>query len=109
MLSVSLNKTFPSFLRLVVSIHGCLLPVGLMFQVLWPFLLELIVPEQYTEAAGAVCRSVAYLSNKKRKENADDYDIDFELQGICYLNQVKTSLLQNKLHDFSILLNNVFC
>ena len=87
-----------------------------MFQVLWPFLLELIVPEQYTEAAGAVCRSVAYLSNKKRKENADDYDIDFELQGIvltypilCYLNQVKTWLLQNKLNYFSILLNNVFC
>ncbi|XP_071092263.1 maestro heat-like repeat-containing protein family member 1 [Haliotis cracherodii] len=48
--------------------------------VLWPYLLELIVPEQYTEAAGALCRSLAYLSIKKREENADDYEIDFETQ-----------------------------
>ncbi|XP_046558810.1 LOW QUALITY PROTEIN: maestro heat-like repeat-containing protein family member 1 [Haliotis rubra] len=48
--------------------------------VLWPYLLELIVPEQYTEAAGALCRSLAYLSTKKREENADDYEIDYETQ-----------------------------
>ncbi|XP_041376876.1 maestro heat-like repeat-containing protein family member 1 [Gigantopelta aegis] len=48
--------------------------------VLWPYLLELIVPEQYMEAAGAVCRSVAHLSNKKRQENAEDYEIDYESQ-----------------------------
>ncbi|XP_060075327.1 maestro heat-like repeat-containing protein family member 1 isoform X2 [Ylistrum balloti] len=51
-----------------------------MEQVLWPYLLELIVPEQYTEAAGVLCKCLAHLSNKKREENADDYEIDYETQ-----------------------------
>ncbi|XP_069113199.1 maestro heat-like repeat-containing protein family member 1 isoform X7 [Argopecten irradians] len=51
-----------------------------MEQVLWPYLLELIVPEAYTEAAGVLCKCLSHLSNKKRDENADDYDIDYETQ-----------------------------
>ncbi|OWF48217.1 Maestro heat-like repeat-containing protein family member 1 [Mizuhopecten yessoensis] len=51
-----------------------------MEQVLWPYLLELIVPEQYTEAAGVLCKCLSHLSNKKREENADDYEIDYETQ-----------------------------
>lgn len=52
-------------------------------QVLWPYLLELVVPEQYTIATGAVCRSLAYLAQKKREENAEDYEINFDVQGKC--------------------------
>ncbi|XP_059158762.1 maestro heat-like repeat-containing protein family member 1 isoform X2 [Physella acuta] len=48
--------------------------------VLWPYLLELVVPEQYTASVGTVCRSLAYLAHKKREENAQDFWIDFETQ-----------------------------
>ncbi|XP_060572841.1 maestro heat-like repeat-containing protein family member 1, partial [Ruditapes philippinarum] len=51
-----------------------------MENVLWPYLLELVVPEKYTEAAGVVCRCLATIANKKREENAEDYDLDYETQ-----------------------------
>ncbi|BFZ13379.1 hypothetical protein BsWGS_16418 [Bradybaena similaris] len=50
-----------------------------MEMVLWPYLLELVIPEQYTAAAGPVCRSLGFLSQKKRSESAPDYDIDFDI------------------------------
>ncbi|XP_012944683.1 maestro heat-like repeat-containing protein family member 1 isoform X2 [Aplysia californica] len=48
--------------------------------VLWPYLLELVVPEQYTQAAGTLCKSLAFLAHKKRSEQAEDYEIEFETQ-----------------------------
>lgn len=48
---------------------------------LWPYLLETLVPEQYSNSVGAVCRSLAHLAQKKREENAEDYEIDFDEQG----------------------------
>ena len=48
---------------------------------LWPYLLECVVPPQYTEAMGSLCRSAAYLANKKRAANADDYELDYEILG----------------------------
>ncbi|XP_061166579.1 maestro heat-like repeat-containing protein family member 1 isoform X3 [Saccostrea echinata] len=50
-----------------------------MEPVLWPFLLEMIVPEQYTEAGCVVCKCLAHLANKKREEKAEDYDLDYEV------------------------------
>ncbi|XP_064611998.1 maestro heat-like repeat-containing protein family member 1 [Liolophura sinensis] len=52
--------------------------IELMESVLWPYLLELVIPETYTDAAGTLCKSLAYLAKKKREENADDFEIDFE-------------------------------
>ena len=54
-----------------------------ILKVLWPYLLELLVPEQYTRASGALCKSLAHLALKKREEQADDYDIDFDSQREC--------------------------
>ncbi|CAL1544099.1 unnamed protein product [Lymnaea stagnalis] len=51
-----------------------------MESVLWPYLLELVVPEQYMTASGSVCRSLAFLAHKKRDESAQDFWIDFETQ-----------------------------
>ena len=50
-------------------------------QVLWPYLLECVVPEHFTDAQSTVCKCVAHLAAKKREEQADDYEIDFEKQG----------------------------
>ena len=47
---------------------------------LWPYLLEMLIPEQYSNSTGTVCRSLAHLAQKKRDENAEDYDIDFDEQ-----------------------------
>ncbi|KAL5022847.1 hypothetical protein ScPMuIL_002002 [Solemya velum] len=52
-----------------------------MEPVLWPYLLELVVPEQYTEACGSVCRNLAHLASKKRENSDEDYDIEYDQQG----------------------------
>ena len=49
---------------------------------LWPYLLELLVPEKYTESTGVVCRCLGTIANKKRSENTDDFTIDYEVQGM---------------------------
>ena len=50
-------------------------------QVLWPYLLQTILPVQYTRAISPVCKSLAFLASKKREEEASDYQIDFTVQG----------------------------
>ncbi|KAK7115260.1 maestro heat-like repeat-containing protein family member 1 isoform X1 [Littorina saxatilis] len=61
-------------------LHLVTTTIDIMEPVLWPYLLEMVVPEQYSQATGALCRSLAHLALKKRAENADDYDIDFDEQ-----------------------------
>ncbi|XP_076448959.1 maestro heat-like repeat-containing protein family member 1 isoform X1 [Babylonia areolata] len=61
-------------------LHLVTTTIDIMEPVLWPYLLEMVVPEQYSQAVGAVCRSLGYLALKKRGENAEDYDIDFDEQ-----------------------------
>ncbi|KAK6184716.1 hypothetical protein SNE40_007128 [Patella caerulea] len=51
-----------------------------MEMVLWPYLLEFVLPAQYSTSACTVCKCLSHLATKKREENADDYDIDFEVQ-----------------------------
>ena len=46
-------------------------------QVLWPYLLEFIVPVQYMGAVGIVSRCIADIAKKKREEEADDYELNF--------------------------------
>lgn len=41
----------------------------------------MIVPEQYTEAGGVVCKCLSHLANKKREERAEDYELDYEVLG----------------------------
>jgi len=48
--------------------------------VLWPFLLETIIPIQYTEALSIVTKCTAFVAGKKRESEAEDYMIDFDKQ-----------------------------
>eukprot|EP00013_Stygamoeba_regulata_P006034 CAMPEP_0177640424 /NCGR_PEP_ID=MMETSP0447-20121125/6535_1 /TAXON_ID=0 /ORGANISM="Stygamoeba regulata, Strain BSH-02190019" /LENGTH=1747 /DNA_ID=CAMNT_0019142493 /DNA_START=242 /DNA_END=5485 /DNA_ORIENTATION=- len=57
-----LRKMCDNILYLLAETVPC------MEQVLWPFLFESLVPAKYTEALGVVCKSIAYLGNKKREE-----------------------------------------
>ncbi|KAK7500196.1 hypothetical protein BaRGS_00008419, partial [Batillaria attramentaria] len=59
-------------------LHLITTTIDVMEPVLWPYLLELLVPEQYSNATGALCRSLAHLAQKKRSENATDFEIDYE-------------------------------
>uniref|UniRef100_A0A2C9KZ46 Maestro heat-like repeat-containing protein family member 1 n=1 Tax=Biomphalaria glabrata TaxID=6526 RepID=A0A2C9KZ46_BIOGL len=70
----SLRSMCDNILQLVTT------TIDKMESVLWPYLLELIVPEQYTFAVGPVCKSLAFLAHKKRDESAQDFWIDFETQ-----------------------------
>lgn len=52
-----------------------------MENVLWPFLLEFLVPVQYTLSAGIVCRCVADIALKKKGKEDEDFHINFEELG----------------------------
>lgn len=50
-----------------------------MVDVLWPFLLETIVPQQNTPAMAILAKCIAHLAALKRSTQASDYVIDFEV------------------------------
>ncbi|RDD47071.1 Maestro heat-like repeat-containing protein family member 1 [Trichoplax sp. H2] len=54
--------------------------VAHMQNVLWPTLIEFIVPMKYNNAAGVICRSAAFLANKKQSEESSDYYLDYACQ-----------------------------
>lgn len=51
---------------------------------LWPSLLECLVPETFTHAMNPLCRCICHLATKKREEQADDFAIDFEAKSMSY-------------------------
>ena len=55
----------------------------------------MIVPVQYTKAISPVCKSLAFLAEKKRQEEADDYQIDFTVQGEVFLCQRRQPQFQS--------------
>lgn len=55
--------------------------VDVMEQVLWPYLLECLVPEPFTHAIKPLCRCICHLATKKREEQAEDFAIDFDAKG----------------------------
>lgn len=52
--------------------------ISAMVPVLWPYLLETIVPSKYTEAVSIVCKCVAAIAEQKREREDPDYMIDFD-------------------------------
>ena len=62
-----------------IPAKGCLFS---LCQVLWPYLLEFIVPVGYTRSLGIVCRCVADIAAQKRENDAEDYNLDFEELGM---------------------------
>eukprot|EP00795_Rhopilema_esculentum_P001016 gene1016-15340_t len=61
-------------------LHLLTTTVEIMEEVLWPYLLQLLVPVQYTEASACLCKSLSFLATKKREEESADYQIDFAQQ-----------------------------
>lgn len=54
--------------------------VSCMELVLWPYLLEFIVPAEYTEALPIVCRNLTTLANRLSEAESDNYDLDFDVE-----------------------------
>ncbi|KAK2550462.1 Maestro heat-like repeat-containing protein family member 1 [Acropora cervicornis] len=54
--------------------------VDVMEPVLWPYLLECLVPEPFTFAMSSLCRCIDHIAAKKREEQAEDFAIDFEVK-----------------------------
>ncbi len=52
-----------------------------MDTVLWPYLLEFLVPAHYTLATGIVCKCVADIAGKKREAQEEDYMLNYEELG----------------------------
>lgn len=51
-----------------------------LLQVLWPYLLECLVPEPFTHAMNPLCRCICHLATKKREEQTADFTIDFDVK-----------------------------
>lgn len=54
--------------------------VPCMELVLWPYLLEFVVPRQFTEALPTLCQCLSFLADKLSEEENDSYDIDFDVE-----------------------------
>ncbi len=52
-----------------------------MENVLWPFLLEFLVPLEYTRSSGIVCKCLADIAVKKRAKQEDEFNLNFEELG----------------------------
>ncbi|XP_032895099.1 maestro heat-like repeat-containing protein family member 1 [Amblyraja radiata] len=48
-----------------------------MQEVLWPFLLEFVMPVQYLNALAPVCRSLAYLGTKRQQAGSTEVLLDY--------------------------------
>ena len=51
-----------------------------MDSVLWPYLLEFIVPAEFTEALPVVCMCISNLAQKLVNEESELYDLDYDVQ-----------------------------
>lgn len=51
-----------------------------MAKVLWPYLLEFLVPLEYTEAVPVLCKSLAIIADQLAEQEDDEYDLDYEVQ-----------------------------
>ena len=65
-------------------------------QVLWPYLLECLVPEPFTFAMSSLCRCIDHIAAKKREEQAEDFAIDFEVKSKCLFDRNSFRLLRLK-------------
>lgn len=53
--------------------------VDRMINVLWPYLLEFVVPIQYTNALTPVCKSLVHLGQKKLADNVESFLINYNV------------------------------
>lgn len=52
-----------------------------MDKVLWPFLLEFLVPVEYTLSCGIVCKCITDIAVKKKAGQDEDFNLNFEELG----------------------------
>mgnify|MGYP001795915467 CR=1 FL=1 len=70
-----------SLLSLILLLSEVSTVSDLDLQVLWPYLLEFLIPVQYTAAIGTLCKNIAAIGSRKRRANDPDYLIDYEDEG----------------------------
>ena len=85
----------------MIHITAITVPFALFAQVLWPYLLEMLVPAVYTDALAAVSKSLAYLAAKKREAQDEEYMIDFDKLGTSSLHQRLRCLCHNPLNPLA--------
>lgn len=52
-----------------------------MEKVLWPFLLEFLVPVEYTHSSGIVCKCITDIAVKKKARHDEDFNLNYEELG----------------------------
>lgn len=70
---LSVRSMSDNILRMATKTVPC------MELVLWPYLLEFVVPAEYTEALPVVCRNITTLANRLSEAESDNYDLDFDV------------------------------
>src|SRR3990167_5076446 len=59
-------------------LHLATTTVDNMDTILWQYLFEFLVSPKYTDALAVICRCLAHVASEKRKNNAADYELDFD-------------------------------
>jgi len=71
---LSLRGMSDNILRMATKTVPC------MELVLWPYLLEFLIPAEFTEALPTVCKNITTLANRLSEAESDSYDIDFDVE-----------------------------
>ncbi|CAB3989713.1 maestro heat-like repeat-containing family member 1, partial [Paramuricea clavata] len=67
----SIQSMCENILRLITT------TIEKMESVLWPYLLEFLVQDEYTNAICALCQNLCYLAGKQRERDSENFTIDF--------------------------------
>ena len=54
--------------------------ISTMAPVLYPFLLELFMPTEFTDATAVISKALAQIGNKLLEDDSDLYDLDYDVQ-----------------------------
>ncbi len=60
-------------------LHLATTTIACMRLVLWPYLLEFIVPAEFTVALPVVCKSLATIADQLRRDDDEAYDLDYDV------------------------------
>ncbi len=74
------NTMTPEELRSMCDniLHLATTTIDNIQKVLWPYLFEVLIPAQYTEAIAIVCKCLSHIAQLKRDQEAPNYLIDFD-------------------------------
>ena len=73
---------FKQFSKLYIEVYADHIKLFLIFQVLWPYLLQFLIPVDFTPALMPVCKALGSIAAHKWEEDDAKYNISYMENGM---------------------------